>query len=172
MPTHYTPRTCWVPRILESGGRSVKMMLQKSNPTATEGCDEDDCLPCRTAKGAGGNCRSCGINYQVECELCPPDRKSLYHGESARNLYTRGKEHQQNYRDRTAKSFMLKHQAKEHQNVAGNYTAKVTGTARDCLTRQVREAVHIRRSEVPTLNSKTEWHQPALFRVQSEIYRG
>ena len=159
-------------RIVESGGRSVKMMLQKSNPTATKGCDEDDCLPCRTAKGAGGNCRSCGINYQVECELCPPDRKSSYHGESARNLYTRGKEHQKNYSDRTAKSFMLKHQAKEHQNVAGNYTAKVTGTARDCLTRQVREAVHIRRSEVPTLNSKTEWHQPALFRVQSEIYRG
>ena len=44
--------------------------------------------------------------------------------------------------------------------------------ARDCLTRQVREAVLIRRSQVQVLNSKSEWHQPALFRVQQEIERG
>ena len=95
----------------------------------------------------------------------------LYHGESARNLYTRGREHEANYLARRAKSFMQKHQVKEHNNTVGSYVAKVTGTARDCLTRQVREAVHIRRCQVPTLNSKTEWHQPALFTVQNEIYR-
>ena len=70
------------------------------------------------------------------------------------------------------KSFMLKHQNKEHQGSPGIYTAKVTATAKDCLTRQVREAVHLRRCDVPTMNGKTEWHQPALFRIQSEILRG
>ena len=49
---------------------------------------------------------------------------------------------------------------------------KVQGVPEDCLTRQVREAVQIRRSQVPVLNSKTEWHQPALWRIQTEIYRG
>ena len=75
-------------------------------------------------------------------------------------------------RNRSEKSFMYKHQQKEHQGAPGTFTAKVTGTARDCLTRQVREAVLIRRCKVPVMNSKTEWHQPALFRVQNEIYRG
>ena len=53
-----------------------------------------------------------------------------------------------------------------------DFKAKVTASTRDCLTRQVREAVLIRRSQVEVLNGKTEWHQPALFRVQSEIERG
>ena len=67
---------------------------------------------------------------------------------------------------------MLKHQEKEHQGMGGDYTAKVTGTAKDCLTRQVSEAVLLRRCQVPTPNSKTEWHQPPLFRVQHEILQG
>ena len=104
--------------------------------------------------------------------MCPTDKKSLYLGEIAHNLFTRGKEHVDRFRNRSEKSFMFKHQQKEHQGAQGTFTAKVTGTARDCLTRQVREAVLIRRCKVPIMNSKTEWHQPALFRIQSEIYRG
>ena len=53
-----------------------------------------------------------------------------------------------------------------------DFKASVTHSFRDCLSRQVSEAVYIRRSEKPVLNSKSEWHQPALFRVQSEILRG
>ena len=112
------------------------------------------------------------MNYQVECQLCPTDQRSLYHGETARNLFTRGIEHEARYISNNVKSFMRKHQAAKHDNATGSYTAKVTGTARDCLTRQVREAIHIRRCQVPIMNSKTEWHQPALFQVQNEIYRG
>ena len=158
-------------RIVETGGKTIKHMVQKSNPTASPGCDKETCLPCRTGRGDGGNCRSSGVNYQVECQLCPPGLKSLYHGETARNLFTRGAEHEDSYRNMGAKSFMLKHQAKEHNNNPGEYIAKVTGSASDCLTRQVREAVHIRRCQVPTLNSKTEWHQPPLYTVQNELYR-
>ena len=98
--------------------------------------------------------------------------QSLYLGESARNLYTRGAEHMGNYRTGNKKSFMKKHQDSEHQGQVGDYTAKVTARTRDCLTRQVREAVLIRRCQVPVLNSKTEWHQPALYRIQNEIFRG
>ena len=159
-------------RIVESGGITIKSKTQKSNPTATSGCDAAGCLPCKTGRGDGGNCRSCGINYQVECQLCPAGQRSLYHGETARNLFTRGTEHTDRYRTGSSKSFMLKHQTEEHQGLEGEYTAKLTGSARDCLTRQVREAVLIRRCQVPIMNSKTEWHQPALFRIQSEIERG
>ena len=33
-------------KIVEMGGTSVKMMLQKFNPTATPGCDNGDCIAC------------------------------------------------------------------------------------------------------------------------------
>ena len=67
---------------------------------------------------------------------------------------------------------MVKHQRIAHGGQQPVYRAKVTAMTRDCLTRQVREAVLIRRSQVPVLNSKTEWHQPALYRIQQEIERG
>ena len=59
-----------------------------------------------------------------------------------------------------------------HQGEEAVFMAKVTTRTRDCLTRQVREAVLIRRSQVPVLNRKTEWHQPALYRIQQEVERG
>ena len=68
-------------------------------------------------------------------------------------------------------SVMFKHQNNVHQGEQAMYRAKVTATTRDCLTRQVREAVLLRRSQVPVLNSKTEWHQPALYRIQHEVER-
>ena len=58
-------------RIVETGGRTVKSILQKSNPTATVGCEEGDCLPCRPGRGEGGDCRRCGVNHSIGCQLCP-----------------------------------------------------------------------------------------------------
>ena len=159
-------------KIVETGGKTVKTVVQKSNPTATAGCTDVDCVACRQGRGEGGNCRGSGINYEVECRMCPDEERSKYIGESARNLFTRGREHETRYRNRNQKSFMRKHQQEKHQGAAGVFTAKVTGSARDCLTRQVREAVEIRRCQVPVMNSKSEWHQPALWQVQNEIYRG
>ena len=147
-------------------GRSIKSIVQKSNLTATLGCEAADCLPYKNGMGDGGDCRQCGVNYSIECELCPDGQKAAYHGETARNLYTRGREHENNLRKKTEKSFMLKHIKDKHPNSVASYTAKVMATAKDCLTRQVLEAVHLRRSEVLTLNSKTEWHQPAPCKIQ------
>ena len=67
---------------------------------------------------------------------------------------------------------MVKDQAAVHMGDEPAYKAKVTARTRDCLNRQVREAVLIRRSQGPVLNGKSEWHQPALYRVQHEVERG
>jgi hypothetical protein len=106
-------------RIVETGGRSIKRLFQVSNPMETAGCDNQDCLPCRTGRGDGGRCLSSGANYTLECQLCPDGSKSRYIGETSRNLYTRGIEHEQNYRSGSPNSFMLKHQVKEHQGSEG-----------------------------------------------------
>ena len=159
-------------RIVESGGRTVKSDVQRSNPTATPGCTDSDCLPCKEERGGGGQCRKTNIQYSMDCRLCPESDPTTYIGETSRNLYTRAKEHVDKCETRKEDSFMWTHQEEKHNGAEADFKASVTHSFRDCLSRQVSEAVYIRRSEKPVLNSKSEWHQPALFRVQSEILRG
>ena len=80
-------------KIVESGGRSAKGILQKSNPTATPGCGSKKCLACRGERGKGGSCRRGNIQYEICCNLCPDEVKSAYVGETSRNLFARGVEH-------------------------------------------------------------------------------
>ena len=103
--------------------------------------------PVNLARGEGGNCEGGGINYELECELCPDTGKSVYIGESSRNLSTRSKEHLYSYRAGLNTSFMAKHQQSAHGGEEPSFRARVTASTRDCLSRQVREAVLIRRSE-------------------------
>ena len=138
----------------------------------TVGCDNTDCLPCEGGRGKGGNCEGGGVNYELECQLCPDNNKSIYLGESSRNLYTRSKEHLSSYRSGLSTSFIAKHQENAHRGQEPSYKARVITSTRDCLSRQVREAVLIRRSDKHILNGKSEWHQPALYRVQHEIFQG
>ena len=108
------------------------------------------------------------------CKLCPESNPTEYIGETAQNLYTRCKEHIQKSKSKkkSKDSFIRKHQLEKHAGAEAQFSAKVKNTYRDCLSRQVGEAVAIRRSGRELLNSKSEWHQPPLFRVQSEIVSG
>ena len=38
-------------KVVEYGGRTVNGEVQKSNPTATPGCDRNDCLACQQGEG-------------------------------------------------------------------------------------------------------------------------
>ena len=158
-------------KIVEAGGVTIKSRLQKSNPFATPGCADMDCVPCKGGRGNGGNCRKANIQYSMECGLCPRENPTEYIGETSRNLFTRAGEHYKNYRAGKRDNFIYKHQGEVHDGAEANFNAKVTNTFSDCMTRQVSEAVHIRRCEKTVLNSKSEWHQPALFSVRSEIVR-
>ena len=158
-------------KVVETGGRMVKNIVQNSNPTASPGCTDEECLACRDGGGLGGPCRKGNIQYEVMCKLCPEENGSCYVGETSRNLYTRGGEHLKKYEGGNDESFMKKHQDETHPGQPADFRGKVTGTFRDCLTRQVSEGVHIRRCNYNILNSKSEWHQPALWRVRSEVER-
>ena len=150
------------------GGRTIKRELQRSNPTATPGCDLPDCACCKDGRGKGGPCHRNNVNYIVTCKLCPEGREAIYIGESARNLYIRMKEHLSN---KGEGSFICKHLDEKHQGMVGKFEARVTKTNRDCLTRQVREGVQILQQghKHPLMNTKSEWHQPSLYTIQSEI---
>ena len=139
-------------KIVEMGGRTLKSMLHKSNPTAKPGCTEEDCVGCKDGRGKGGQCHRKNVNYEIECQLCPEKRKAVFIGETSQSLYTRGKQHFNRQQDED--SFMKKHMNECHKDETIQFTARVTNTNKDCLSRQVREGVLIRRSDRPALNSK------------------
>ena len=155
--------------ITEIGGRTMKSELQKSNPTANPGCEKTDCLACVDKRGEGGKCHKSNINYEIVCMDCPEDKRPVYIGETARNLYTRAAQHQSGRSKE--ESFMKKHEEEVHGGQVASFKARVTHTNKDCLTRQVREGVLIRRCRGPIMNSKTEWFQPPLFKIQNEVVR-
>jgi hypothetical protein len=103
-------------------GRGVRSVLQRSNLLETAGCDTQDCLPCKHGRGEGGNCEGCGINYEIECQICPDGERSVYIGETSRNLYTRSSEHVSRYRGGKMTSFMFKHQQNAHQGEQAMYS--------------------------------------------------
>ena len=158
-------------KIVEKGGKTVKRAAQKSNPTASGGCQGGDCLACKGGRGTGGSCRKSNVLYEIACQLCPDDRQAVYLGETARNLYTRGREHTRNFEKKESESFMIRHQQDRHHGAEASYKARVKYSFQDCLSRQIAEGVYIRRCENEVLNTKSEWHQPALWRVRSELSR-
>ena len=88
------------------------------------------------------------------------------------SLYFRGREHAWNYDMGGQESFMVKHQHERHGGMPADFKARVKSSFQDCLSRQVAaEGFYIRRSEQEVLNSKSEWHQPVIWRVASELIR-
>ena len=68
-------------------------------------------------------------------------------------------------------SFMRKHVEEFHDGEETSFEARVTHVNKDCMTRQIREGVLIKNSLVTNMNTKSEWFQPALYRVHSEVIR-
>ena len=154
-------------KIVEMGGRTLKSELQRSNPLSTPGCEKSDCMACRKERGKGGQCRRNNINYEIECQLCKNTAPTTTFGETARNIYTRGGGHLQ--RSSGEDSFMRRHMQEKHAGEEEDFRARVTHTNKDCLTRQVREGVLIRRSRKEIMNTRSEWFQPPLYKIRSEL---
>ena len=62
---------------------TIKNLVQKSNPTRTAGCSNEDCLACSEVRGGGGACLKSNVTYELECKLCPGAEKCIYVGETS-----------------------------------------------------------------------------------------
>ena len=114
---------------MERGGKSIEKHLVNVNPTGSDECGDAKCPFCAQPGGAGGAkvCRKNKILYEAKCLKCPD---SKYVGESDRNLFTRGREHQLN-----KSGFIAKHQAEKHNSEPAEFEWKVLRTFRDPLSR-------------------------------------
>ena len=76
-------------KVVEIAGKSIKSMLQKSDPSRTSDCQppqKDECPVCLSGYRA---CRKEGVTYQIDCDIC----NEVYVGETADNAHHRGKQH-------------------------------------------------------------------------------
>ena len=102
-------------KIVETGGISMKSLLQRSDPWSKGQCGRPDCFPCMREKG--GDCQKSNVTYLIRCLECEARGiDAEYKGETARNMYCRGKEHLQDYRSRSEASVMWAHCKKVHES--------------------------------------------------------
>ena len=114
------------------------------------------CVACSGERGAGGNCRKSNVVYQYACQLCPENNQAVYIGETARNLYRRGREHTRNYEKTESESFIHKHQQEKHQGMLPNFKAKILYSFKDSFSRQTAEGVCIRRCKTDIFSTSLD----------------
>ena len=104
----------------------------------------------------------------MECE--EEGKKSYYHGETSRTLYTRTKEHLRQTRDNDSeiKQPLLKHNTIFHPGKQIKFSLRKTGTFKDPLSRQINEGVRIHNTPSDPgllMNSRAEFYQSQVPRV-------
>ena len=137
----------------------------KSEPLRAKDCGRMDCFCCNS--GNPGGCERNGSAYRITCDGCSRGEKvASYEGETGRNPYSRGLEHQADLRNRKEDSPLWKHCVVEHNSVQQVFSMKALGTFSSCLSRQTNEAVRILNSKAQTvMNSKSEFQQAPILRV-------
>ena len=146
-------------------------MLQNNNPWATGLCERLDCYPCST--GDTKDCFRRNIVYTNTCKQCTEVGKTMYYvGESSRSSYERGSEHWKGFVTKKQDNHILKHLEVVHpdQNEP-KFEFKVQGTFKSAFTRQITEAVMIRRAGGAILNSKGVYNRCHLPRLMVEDNR-
>ena len=116
-----------------------------------------------------GCCEKNSIGYEIICETCMlAGNKAKYLGESGRNGYTRGAEHQAALRMENEENALWKHCVLEHNSMWADFSMRVCCVFHSCLVRQVNKAVRIETCQADiVMNSKAEFHQAPLVRVMT-----
>ena len=169
-------------KVVERSGTSLRNMMPNTNPWAGANCSRTDCVTCTQDCESKPDCMKRNLVYEHICTLCNPDAKksgeletinlevpSVYVGETARSIYERAKEHCEAFRSRDQDSHILKHWTLHHGSEGHpEFTMKVVHHHRSALSRQVGEAIRIRKRGGVTLNSKSEYNRCKITRLSLE----
>ena len=81
-------------QVCPRAGKSVKVDA-KPEPSRRLGCDREDCLPCQSPGSIKGDCEKNSGTYKNTCQTCRLyGEKTTYKGETGRNAFPGGVEHQ------------------------------------------------------------------------------
>ena len=92
--------------------------------------------------------------YKIECERC----NNVYIGETSRNAYKRGAEHQQSLDENEKELVLHRHALEKHRRRPTAFKMSVMSSHKTTLDRQTREFVRIANNPSDKLlNSKQEF---------------
>ena len=174
-------------KVVERSGGSLQAMFPLNSLWDGSSCGRtNDCITCYQGMEEPPNCTKQSVLYENICAVCVPGAKGskpvedkdldpfkavLYVGESSRSIQERSKEHWEDVRGKKEDSHMIRHQIMEHG--AANppkFIMRVVGYHRSALSRQISEAVRIRRrgGAGGVLNSKAEYNRSHIPRLRVE----
>ena len=121
-------------------------------------CGDKDSLLSKNSEKVNSKCRIPDIVYQICCIECEKEKlRSRYYGESNFNGFTRGGQHQRNYRSKNKnvqeESALRRHAKEVHGDKNIAYRMEIIKSFKKPMERQVYESIKI-------VNSKTEDHFP------------
>ena len=111
--------------------------------------DKTKCFPTKRK----GSCATYCVTYEIKCKDCG----DVYIGETSRNAYTQGKEHQRLLAGKQEESALWRHCEEKHGRIEQDFSMNVTGSYRsDPMAKQIAEAVRIRKiSAAQLVNTRT-----------------
>ena len=165
--TEETARLGMTAKIVETGGRSIKSQLVSLDLT---GCVYKEMCPICASQSSGASHTRSGALYSGTCQICMKDGKvARYWGESGNSAQVRTTQHVEAIGRKEKSNAFHKHLEIFHPENVGDKTAfkfKSEQTFKKSLERQVTEGVKISNDNADILlNSRAEYHQPALHRV-------
>ena len=166
-------------KVVERAGTRLKDLFSLTNVWGGSQCEREDCTTCTQEGEDLPDCTTRGIVYESICTKCNPGATrpgplvtanktvpSVYVGESSRSVYERAGEHWNAYKNRRPDSHIWKHHLVHHEGVGEpEMTVKVVGCFRSALSRQIFEAVRIRRRGADVLNSRGEYNRSRIHRL-------
>ena len=154
-------------KFVEKCGKKNIDALKVSDPFRKNCPPVKDCLPCR-GKEKYSHCQKSNVGYQLWCKLCEETGfEKTYEGESCRNAFLRGREHERQYKNNDKNSVILKHVKAEHKEELEKvvFDMKVTKSFHKPINRIINEGIRIKnRNRSTLLNSKNEHYGPRVKR--------
>ena len=169
----------------EAGG-SILANAFNTNLGSGQACGRDSCPPCEVS-GGRVDCKARSIMYESKCLVCNPEtsleeadgqanqpsrtletpREGIYIGESSRSLHERAFEHVRDAKAFSDSSHIVKHWMTSHPSLPNPPMMgfSITGRFKDCLSRQISEALRINMSRDSLLNSKREFGHNSVSRL-------
>jgi hypothetical protein len=165
----------------EAGGLQLKNCFS-TELSKGKHCGRINCPPCnQTSEEKRQNCRTQNILYETKCLLCNPPvttpqeekerkmagRRGIYYGETSRSFQERMSEHLSDAEKFHPKSHITKHWMTEHreEQQIPLFAFSIVQKYKDCLSRQIGEAVKIFHTRDNILNSKCEYLSNCITRL-------
>ena len=168
-------------KYVEEGGTPLWRQLA-SNLDSGVGCGRNKCVTCTQDDEKKLNCYQRSVVYESSCLKCHPGGNKekqgedmvlsgfgLYTGETSRSVFERVGEHMKNASVLDRESHIVKHWFLSHpeDKEPPGFKFRVVGQYKDCLSRQVKEAVRIQ-NRPGNLNSKGEFGGGRIPRLTIE----